>query len=52
MATKKYIFRISQNGDPDGDNIWVRARSEQEARDEVYSEYWGIDRLELLFVKD
>ena len=28
--------------------IWVDAESEQEAKNEVFNEYWGIDRLELI----
>ena len=44
----RFYFRIYQNGDPDGDNIWVDAMTESEARREVEHEYWGIDRLELI----
>jgi len=49
---KRFYFRIYQNGDPDGDNIWVDATSESEARSQVQSDYWGIDRLELMRVKE
>ena len=48
---KRFYFRIYQNGDPDGDNIWVDAYDEQSARNEVEREYWGIDRLDLISVK-
>lgn len=48
---KTYYFRIYQNGDEDGDNIWVRANSEEEARSQVYQDYWGIDELILIKVK-
>ena len=44
----RFYFRIYQNGDPDGDNIWVDAMTESEARREVEHEYWGIDNLILL----
>lgn len=44
----RFYFRIYQNGDEDGDNIWVDAMTESEARQEVEHEYWGIDRLELI----
>ena len=44
----RFIFRIYQNGDPDGSNIWVDARTEEEARREVEHEYWGIDELILI----
>lgn len=47
---KRYYFRIYQNGDTDGSNIWVSASSESEARSIVNSEYWGIDRLDLIRV--
>ena len=48
---KRFYFRIYQNGDPDGDNIWVDAMTESEARREVEHEYWGIDNLILLRTK-
>ena len=44
----RFYFRIYQNGDPDGSNIWVDAMTESEARDEVEREYWGIYNLILL----
>ena len=44
----RFYFRIYQAGDEDGDNIWVDAMTESEARNEVEHEYWGIDRLELI----
>lgn len=44
----RFYFRIYQDGDEDGDNIWVDAMTESEARNEIEHEYWGIDRLELI----
>ena len=44
----RFYFRIYQDGDEDGSNIWVDAENEQEARNEVFHEYWGIDNLILL----
>ena len=49
---KTYYFRIYQCGDEDGDNIWVRANSEEEARAEVYHDYHSIDELLLMSVDD
>ena len=42
----KYIFRIYQGNDEDGDNIWQSARSWEEAEDIVRSEYHSIRRLD------
>jgi hypothetical protein len=47
---KTYYFRIYQCGDEDGDNIWVKANSEEEARDQVYHDYHSIDDLLLMGV--
>ena len=44
----RYYFRIYQNGDSDGDNVWTDAYSEDEARRNIESEYWGVDKLILL----
>lgn len=49
---KRFYFRIYQNGDTDGDNIWVDAYDEESARAQVYSDYWGIDRLDLTGVRN
>ena len=35
----------------DGDNVWTDANSEQEARNNIESDYWGINRLDLLRVR-
>lgn len=48
---KKYIFRIYQFGDEDGDNIWINANSKEEAIDKVRREYHSIDDLLLLRVE-
>jgi hypothetical protein len=47
---KTYYFRIYQCGDEDGDNIWVKANSEEEARAQVYHDYHSIDDLLLMGV--
>lgn len=48
---KRYYFRIYQGSDfEDGDNVWTDANSEQEARSNIESDYWGINRLDLLRV--
>jgi len=51
MKQKRFYFRIRQCGDEDGDNIWVDATSESEARDKVYSEWHSINDLMLIKVK-
>lgn len=51
-TTMIYNFRIYQCGDEDGDNIWVRADSEEEARAEVYHDYHSVDELLLMSVDD
>ena len=48
----RYYFRIYQCGDEDGDNIWVEAPSEEEARESVYHDYHSIDDLLLIRTKD
>ena len=50
MAT--YYFRIYQCGDEDGDNIWVEANSEEEARSQVYQDYHSIDDLLLMDIDE
>jgi len=47
----KYVFRLHQCGDEDGDNIWQEARSWQEAEEIVRQEYHSIDRLDRLYAK-
>ena len=47
---RTYYFRIYQCGDEDGDNIWVSANSEEEAREQVYQDYHSIDDLLLMSV--
>ena len=50
---KRYYFRIYQGSDfEDGDNVWTDANSEQEARSNIKSDYWGINRLDLLRVSE
>ena len=50
---KRYYFRIYQGSDfEDGDNVWTDANSEQEARSNIESDYWGINRLDLLRVSE
>ena len=51
IILKTYYFRIYQCGDEDGDNIWVEANSEEEAREQVYHDYHSIDDLLLMMVK-
>ena len=48
---KRYYFRIYQCGDEDGDNIWVDAESEADARAKVYHDWHSIDDLILMHVK-
>lgn len=49
---KRYYFRIYQGLDfEDGDTVWTDANSEQEARSNIESDYWGINRLDLLRVR-
>ena len=49
---KRYYFRIYQGSDfEDGDTVWTDANSEQEARNNIESDYWGINRLDLLRVR-
>ena len=49
---KRYYFRIYQGSDfEDGDTVWTDANSEQEARSNIESDYWGINRLDLLRVR-
>lgn len=47
----RYIFRLYQNRDEDGSDVWVEADSEEEAEDKIRNEYWGIDYLYLLKVE-
>ena len=48
---KRYYFRIYQGSDlEDGDTVWTDACSEQEARNNIERDYWGINRLDLLRV--
>lgn len=49
---KRWYFKIYQNGEEDGDNIWQDANTKQEAIDAIRSEYWGIDDLLLLSSKE
>jgi len=50
---KRYYFRIYQGSDfEDGDTVWTDANSEQEARSNIESDYWGINRLDLLRVSE
>lgn len=49
---KRFYFRIYQNGDEDGDNVWTDAENETEARCQIRQEYWGVDRLEFISSKD
>ena len=49
---KRYYFRIYQGLDfEDGDTVWTDANSPQEARSNIESDYWGINRLDLLRVR-
>ncbi len=48
----RYYFRIYQCGDEDGDNIWVDANSEEEARAQVYHDWHSIDDLLLMEVDE
>lgn len=49
---KRYYFRIYQNGDEDGDKVWVDAENENEARCQIRRDYWGVDELLLISSKD
>ena len=46
---KRFYFRIYQNGDEDGNNIWIMADTKQEAEREIYREYHSID--DLIFLR-
>ena len=49
-SNKKIIFRIYQGNDTeDGDNIWQRANSWEEAESIVRQEYHSINRLDRLY---
>lgn len=47
----KYYFRAYREDDEDGENLWARALSEQEARDEILHDNWGITELDLIRVE-
>lgn len=42
---KKFKFRIYQNGDEDGDNIWEEAETREIAEWNIRREYHSIDEL-------
>lgn len=46
---KKFYFRLYQCGDEDGDTVWTRASSWDEAESNIYSDYHSIDRLDRLY---
>lgn len=46
---KRFYFRIYQNGDEDGSNIWIMANTKQEAEAQIRREYHSIDNL--LFIR-
>lgn len=46
---KKYVFRIYTSYDPeDGFNAWAYGRTQQEAEQEIRSEYHSITRVQLI----
>lgn len=50
---KKYVFRIYTTYDrEDGFNAWVSASNQQEAENEIRSEWHSIIRVELLRVEE
>lgn len=49
---KRFYFRIYQEDDEDGDNVWVDAENENEARCQIRQDYWGINELVLISSKD
>ena len=49
---KRYYFRAYREDDEDGENLWARALSEQEARDEILHDNWGITELILTRVEE
>jgi len=48
---KTYYFRLYQCGDEDGDTIWERASSWDEAERQIDQYYHSIDRLDRLYCK-
>lgn len=49
---KKYVFRIYQCGDEDGDNVWQTADSKIEAEEIIRSEYYSVDKVIFLREED
>lgn len=46
----RYYFRAYRANDEDGENLWADAYSEQEARNQIYDDNWGIETLDLIKV--
>ena len=44
-------YRLYQCGDEDGCNVWTKARTKEEAENNIRDDYYNIDKLELISVK-